>query len=358
MNRLFIFFLFFSILLSTNAQRLKVVSVKVCDDDATASLKENQKVDINGDISGIIKVSCCVDGMEFTGSYFLGQNKKEDGEYWVWLAKGASKLTVLTPGYLPLDISFREYGFRVESEKTYRIVLVEPPKDDGQEYEDTHNDGVFVNLDFTQAAKQYLEDAEKGVVSAQYNIAVAYYHGEGVKRDYAEAVKWYEKAAGQGYAPAQYNLGVCYLNGEGVDQDENKAVQLFRKAAEQGLSIAQHDLGMCYFNGYVVKQDNTEAFNWLQKSAAQGDMSGLAALGLCYYRGCGVEKNYAEAFRLFTEAANLGSVEALLNIGICYFQGNGVEKNEEECYKYWKKAADQGSVVASELLKNYFPSRN
>ena len=42
----------------------------------------------------------------------------------------------------------------------------------------------------------------------------------------------YTKSAEQGDATAQYNLGVCYYNGQGVAQDNKKAVYWFTKSAE------------------------------------------------------------------------------------------------------------------------------
>ena len=61
--------------------------------------------------------------------------------------------------------------------------------------------------------------AGQGLAEAQYNLALRYYNGEGVRQDYAEAVRWVRLAAEQGDARAQANLGVMYGNGEGVPQD-------------------------------------------------------------------------------------------------------------------------------------------
>ncbi len=47
--------------------------------------------------------------------------------------------------------------------------------------------------------------------------------GVGVPQDYGEALKWYTKAAEQGLAEAQYNLAIFYSNGRGVRRDYVKA---------------------------------------------------------------------------------------------------------------------------------------
>ena len=60
------------------------------------------------------------------------------------------------------------------------------------------------------------ERAEQGNASAQSDLGLAYYKGEGVPEDYVEALKWLRKAADQGDAMAQANLGRAYYLGEGV----------------------------------------------------------------------------------------------------------------------------------------------
>ena len=75
--------------------------------------------------------------------------------------------------------------------------------------------GTLVAQDINTLKQQ----AQKGDVDAQYNLAVRYIAGEGVSQDYAEAAKWYRRAADQGDAMAQSNLGWMYYNGEGVPQD-------------------------------------------------------------------------------------------------------------------------------------------
>jgi uncharacterized protein len=41
---------------------------------------------------------------------------------------------------------------------------------------------------------------------AQYDLGIAYEHGEGVSQDLAQADVWYRKAAAQGFEPARAKL--------------------------------------------------------------------------------------------------------------------------------------------------------
>ena len=80
--------------------------------------------------------------------------------------------------------------------------------------------------------------AERGNVSAQYNLGLIYEDGR-VPKDDKQAMFWYRKAAEQGDAIAQRNLGVMYEDGQGVPKDDKQAVFWYRKAAEQGNARAQ-----------------------------------------------------------------------------------------------------------------------
>ncbi|GAB4233825.1 MAG: hypothetical protein Tsb0032_39480 [Kiloniellaceae bacterium] len=52
--------------------------------------------------------------------------------------------------------------------------------------------------DHETALREWQPLAEAGDAAAQYNIALMYQRGEGVRQDYAEALRWYRLAAEQG----------------------------------------------------------------------------------------------------------------------------------------------------------------
>ena len=78
-------------------------------------------------------------------------------------------------------------------------------------------------------------------------------------------------SADQGDAEAQFNLGVAYRHGDGVPQDYVEAVMWCRKAADQGLAEAQHHLGYAYHNGNGVPNDLVEAYAWYNVAAVTND---------------------------------------------------------------------------------------
>ena len=85
-----------------------------------------------------------------------------------------------------------------------------------------------------------------------------------------EALAWYRRAADKGHVTAQFNLGVMYAQGFGVAQDYASAVEWYRKAAVQGLPAAQNNLGVIYDQGRGVKSDPIEAHKWFNIAASSG----------------------------------------------------------------------------------------
>jgi len=90
-----------------------------------------------------------------------------------------------------------------------------------------------------------------------------------------EAVKWYRLSAERGHVSAQYNLGVMSGRGEGVPQDFKEVVRWYRLSAEQGHVNAQYNLGVMYRNGLGVSRDHVLAHMWWSISGFNGDEEGV-----------------------------------------------------------------------------------
>ena len=119
------FLLLFALPLS--AQKLTVESMRLLPDDATARDEKYQRVDDNGNLAGLVKVQIALNDVKLDGSMVLDQKKWSASEYWVWMADRATKLTVVTPGFLPLEVNFRDYDFQMlHSKNTYKLVISVP----------------------------------------------------------------------------------------------------------------------------------------------------------------------------------------------------------------------------------------
>jgi len=83
---------------------------------------------------------------------------------------------------------------------------------------------------------------------------------------YNDAISIWKPLAEKGHAIAQFNMALLYHSGQGVKLDENKAVHLYHQAAENGYHKAQEFLAVGYREGWFGLPVNTKkAEYWQQK---------------------------------------------------------------------------------------------
>lgn len=175
-------------------------------------------------------------------------------------------------------------------------VLATPPEDPaGRE--------AFLKKDYDQAYRVWKPLADKGDPNAQFNLAILYERGLGVRRDLGEAFALCQLAAAQDLPQAQVELGKMYARGWGTAQRFGDAFVWFEKAAEQGDPNGQRNLGWLYDQGYGVARDYKMAAKWYQLAADHGNADGQYALANLYLEGNGVRKDPVQAYCLLTRAA-------------------------------------------------------
>ena len=111
--------LFFS---SAMAQTISVKSFRALPRDMTASSLEGKKIDQNGEVAALIKVVTSEQGFVFDGGTLgVVDTKQQTGEIWVWVPRGARKITIM---HQQLGV-LREYLYpiAIEAERTYELVL-------------------------------------------------------------------------------------------------------------------------------------------------------------------------------------------------------------------------------------------
>jgi uncharacterized protein len=216
-------------------------------------------------------------------------------------------------------------------------------------------DGVEKNP--TKALECYVKSAQGGNVYAQLELGSR-------QADSAKAFFWFSKAAEKGNAAGQFEVAMCYLKGIGVKKDSAKAVEYFRSAAVQGLREAQSKLAVCYEEGNGVEADPKMSKFWHTKAAdhiflsgtglmghaLRGNANDLYNLGVAYESGRHVPMDLSEAAAWFERAAELGHADAQLALGIAYDFGKGVEKNPKKAGYWYQRAANQGESQAQFVL--------
>ena len=125
--------------LTAHGQDLKVRTMSVNANDLSASTYERK--DLNGQACALVKVQLAAYGAKFEGNV-IGDVAYKTGEYWVYMTEGSRELRIKHPNYLPLHITFSDYGVNtgVKSKQTYNLVVVKPAAyaanddDDGTSY--------------------------------------------------------------------------------------------------------------------------------------------------------------------------------------------------------------------------------
>jgi localization factor PodJL len=95
--------------------------------------------------------------------------------------------------------------------------------------------GQGVERDLARARELYEVAANKGNASAMHNLAVLLATGIGTATpDFDGAAKWFQKASELGVRDSQFNLAILYARGNGVKQDLEESYKWFAIAARDG----------------------------------------------------------------------------------------------------------------------------
>lgn len=168
----------------------------------------------------------------------------------------------------------------------------------------------YQNGDYPTARRLFMQAARQGDRVAQYDLAVMYWHGEGMPANRRLALQWLHKAAAAQLADAQFMLGKLYEAGDGVPRNLKQATGWYEKAAGQGHLEAQINVATQYFLGRGAPHDEQRAASWYRKAAEQGDASAQYLIASMYQHGNGVAQDPAQALRWYQAAAAQGDPAA------------------------------------------------
>lgn len=233
--------------------------------------------------------------------------------------------------------------------------------------------------DFSEAARQFAEDARAGHAGSQLALGLFYAAGLGIGQIDAEAAQWFKRAADQGNAHAQYNLGLMLLVGIGAERDERKGVRWLRAAAGMRLPQAQSDLGALHFFGREREIGFAEALSWLQAAAERGHPLAQLNLACGYLTGGppswrGFEaaplrrlpgpadnlgrRDELQALRWFRAAAEQGVVVAQFNLGVMHERGLGINRSLLAAMNWYAKSAEADFAPAFINLARLYESED
>ena len=117
----YIFFclLFLLTVCPLHAQQLNVKELKVAPNDPAAT--QYPVKDRNQQNCALVIVNMVVDGAKFEGN-IIKQERKANGEYWVYVTEGTMDFTIYTNDYLAEEVDFQMFGIRgLKSGTTYKM---------------------------------------------------------------------------------------------------------------------------------------------------------------------------------------------------------------------------------------------
>ena len=114
----------FALLNTAMAQELMVKSFVLAPTDITAQT-EGRK-DLNGDACALVKISFVGDVTDVEGNV-IKPLVKRNNETWAFMTQESRQMKVVTKDYLPLMITFGDYGIeKLQSNRTYVLTLAKP----------------------------------------------------------------------------------------------------------------------------------------------------------------------------------------------------------------------------------------
>ena len=124
-NKSLLLFLFFVLhVFEICAQELTVKSFKLAESDISAQTQPRK--DLNDRNCALVKVQFVGIISEVEGNV-VKPLVKHGNETWVYMPQGSRQLKILTQSYLPVMVTFADYGVeKLESNRTYVLILVKP----------------------------------------------------------------------------------------------------------------------------------------------------------------------------------------------------------------------------------------
>ena len=111
---------------SVAQSRIRDITVRPDVFDLTAST--SQRLDMNGNPCGLLKVSVQVDNVEFQGN-IIGDVVRHGGDYWVYVTNGTKKIRMTSAAFGGVDLLFADWDIpHIQSKTTYNVTveLTEP----------------------------------------------------------------------------------------------------------------------------------------------------------------------------------------------------------------------------------------
>ena len=180
------------------------------------------------------------------------------------------------------------------------------------------------------------DDVIKEYIATLYKLGELYEKGLGVKQDYVEAKIYYRNSASYFYEKTL--LRIKEKPSPKGKEESARLLKMYKKYIDKCPGLVQLWLAEVYENGFGIEQNYKEAMKLYKKVAEQGNHEALFKIGYFYEEGLGVKQSYRKAFNLYKKFAKLGNRAAQYKLGEYYGEGFEVGRNNKKAIKYYKES--------------------
>jgi TPR repeat protein len=185
-------------------------------------------------------------------------------------------------------------------------------------------------------AYRYLDMASlKEHPNAQYQMALMFLRGHGVKVDYRMALKWFTSSSKQTSPRDCYFRGLDLYDGHNAEQNHEIAEIYFQKAAEAKFNDAQNYIDRIYLD----KLDNTMVMEQVKEIVEKIDPSSLYDHGIQLYGKSSEQiENLSLSSFYIRKAAEKNHKRAIIRLAKMYFDGDIFQKDKKQALEWIEKS--------------------
>lgn len=209
-----------------------------------------------------------------------------------------------------------------------------------------HAQSLLNQEKYDEALAEFKLQANLNNGLAQFNTALFYQFGWGVKIDNKQACHWFELAAKSNIPFAQLQHGHCIHNNILGKNQQAKALHWYESANNNGVYTGECAAGEMYLSGTFIDQNINKGLQMCTNAANKGDLNSMGKLGKWYFTGQYVEKNYELAFILLNESAPKNVAESAFYLAQYFDRGIGMDINLKIALHWYEKSSIQGYQAA------------
>ena len=201
--------------------------------------------------------------------------------------------------------------------------------------------------DFANGMLWLKKAADNFYPKAQYRYALRCINED----RHLDAFRYLVQAASNGFKKANYDLALLYLFGNGIKQDDVTSFKYFSEAANSGDAAAMIYLGFMSRMGRGCPKDPAMSTEWYRKSSNLGNPEGHFYYASALIREHSIKDNTLLALTLFAKSAQAGHPSAIFSMGDSYRLGRGCEKDVSRSHA-WYRLAIAHTTIPEDLIQD------